>query len=1382
MTRTTSTDSHRTTPVRRLAGLAVALSVGLALVAPAWGTVYTYENTASGPIPEVASDEGCLTSGLVREFTVAETFTVSGIALGLNATHPYRGDIRAVLVAPNGTSSAVFLTQQSDSSYNYDILISSNNDGAGVPAQNDGNADPTVEPYFNRLVNLAGANFYTGSAFGTWTLYVCDRFPVDDGTFNRARLVLTDASARAPVCTSTSTYDWGSNGDGVAFTSTTVSGVTLSMSGTPILNNPPMTPSAYNFVTRTTTTGSEAGHYRIEWDSSRVEGNPAPRSEVTFAFNPPVRDLSWKALDVDQGRWEDYVRVRGLSSTGSEVPYNIVTDGTPSYQLAGEIIEGDSGAASNQTYGNSVWAFDGPVASVRTEFWPGDDFADPTQQFIGIGDPYWCAFDLGDAPDTYGTSIASDGARHVLGTRSVYLGSVPPDGEVTDPSSYTALNDDTRTVGGVDDEDGVAAFPAAGGGTSYTVPVVASNESGSPAYLVGYLDWGRDGSFAQAVDRSATVTVPAGARATSFDVTWSGLPPSAFDTTGTYARLRISTNQASVESPTGQAPDGEVEDYEIPSGSLPVSLAWVEVMSDGRDLRVRFMTADERLNLGFSVWGVTDAAEPVLLARTPSVDGDSSAPQAYEVRIAAERVRSVLLEDLSVDGRSRLHGPFPVGTTFGEIPEVVPIDWDLVRRETGVVSVAERLTAAAEGRTLQPAQGEATSSGALLLAAEEGIHRVTYEDLLAAGVDLGGVSTTDIALLDGGRPVPRVVSGGLMRGPRTVFGPGGYVEFLARPRLTLESPADAYELRVDPRSALSPAGIPPAGGAEVVVTAFDRYHPDRRYSFSAPNGDPWYDLRVQSSGAPVAVTRSFDLPDLADGKVMLHLEVWGGSAFDGSAPDHHLQVRLNGSDVASARFDGITPWSGTFDVTEVALAAGNTLELCLPGDTGYELDRVHLEGFSVTYPRWSVARDGRFHVTLSADSSIAVSGFSDREAVVVWTTEPSGVARDRRLPAHGLVQLPALDGEVHLATESRLLRAAIMAEIPTPQSASEAEYLIVTHPVFAGAMDALVALEQARGFSTEVVTTDRIFAAYSDHASSSEAVRRFVAASLDGGRLRYLLLVGADTVDPHDHLGLGSVSFVPSAYKAIGPVVAFSPTDEVLADADGDGLGEVPVGRLPVRTAGELEAAVAKIATWEALVGERQAFLVAGASDDGRSLSVVNTTYADALAGWDTELLQVDDVGPASARQATLSALDQGVPLVSFVGHSSPGQWDFNVILRWQDVATLANRDRPNLVAQWGCWNSYAVDPAYRSLSSYLLLTPDVGAAGVIGAATLTSDASHQRLGSLFFEHASAGTKTVGEALRAAKRTLHGQHVAQDAVLGMSLFGDPAMSLPPPAR
>jgi hypothetical protein len=783
----------------------------------------------------------------------------------------------------------------------------------------------------------------------------------------------------------------------------------------------------------------------------------------------------------------------------------------------------------------------------------------------------------------------------------------------------------------------------------------------------------------------------------------------------------------------------------------------------------------------------------------PSAGVNSSAPQTYAVEAIAPDAQAVAIEDVAIDGRNRLHGPFAVGHAYGERPEPRRLDWARITGESGVApasalrvkpgagphaQASSPASPTAQSRTPWRRVSQADAAGALLFVGEEGIQRITHEQLLEAGIDLGGQLTADIAVLDEGVPVPRFVREGPMMGPIPRFGPGSYVEFLARPKLTLESPFDVFELRLDPRAAVTPNDLGPGDGETAVVPALDRYHPDRAYSFAAPVSDPWYDEDLLAFGAPDGVTRTFDLPDLAGGAVELTVELWGSADLEGVEPDHHVVVRLNGAELASARFDGIVPWSRTFDVTALALPSGNTLEVSVPGDTGYEFDLVCLEGFSVRYSRWSNATDGRFHARAAAEQGsqargIRVGGFAGSESVVAWHQGALGVSRSEFPPALSRrVSLPPLDGEVFLSEESRLFRPAATLGVPKALARSDAEYLIVTHAAFADSLDGLVALEQSRGLATQVVTTDRIFAAYSDHASSAEAIRRFVAASLGAGRLRYLLLVGADTVDPWDHLGLGSVSFVPTAYARVGPLVTFSPADELLADADGDGVADVPVGRLPVRTPAELEAAAAKLAAWEDIAREPAALLVAGASDVGRRLSAINETYAVQLPGWQTSLAQVDDLGSDAVRRAVMGAMNAGVPLVSFVGHSSPGQWDFTPLFRVQDVAALGNFDAPNLVAQWGCWNSYAVDPAYQSLSSHLLLVPEAGAAGVIGAATLTTDASHQRLGRLFFEQVNGGAATVGDAFLAAKRALSRENVAQDAILGMCLFGDPAATLP----
>jgi len=758
---------------------------------------------------------------------------------------------------------------------------------------------------------------------------------------------------------------------------------------------------------------------------------------------------------------------------------------------------------------------------------------------------------------------------------------------------------------------------------------------------------------------------------------------------------------------------------------------------------------------------------------------DTFVPQIYEARVPAKGIVALEIEDLALAGRNRLHGPFEIGGEAGEEPVADEIDWRSIRAESGIAGPLDafapvRRPLTEDAKNKRPGGFGGGAGQGLLLVREEGIHRVTHEELLAAGIDLTGVPVSQIAIKNDGVGIARHVES-----ESAVFGPGAFIEFVARPQLTLASPVDAYVLAVDAAQARQ-AGTMGTRPAPVAVTAAeDVYRADRAYTYASPTEDPWYDQRLLAWGSAASLSRSFDLPDFAGGEVELDFFAFGFGDWEGSGPDHHVIVRVNGTEVADERFDGIVPLERTLDVGDLVGAAGNVLEVQVPGDTGYAFDNTVFEGFTVRYQRQTMARAGRFRGEVA--SPFGIGGFAeDGGPVSLWRLQGAITHRGAPQPIGG--QVSSLGGgTVYAAQGSALLRPGLVAGVPAALPASTAEYLIVTHPVLAGAMGDLVALQQARGLDTEVVTVDRIFAAYSDHAASAEAVRSFLAASYESGNLRYVLLVGSDTTDPYDHLGLGSVSYVPTAYLPYAELITYSPTDEHLVDFDGDAVGEVAVGRLPVRTTAELDAVVGKLYAWEqrAAASGRSAVFSAGASDFERAISSLNESYATSLGGWSAGLAQVDDLGTSAARTALLAALNAGTPLVSYVGHSSSGQWDFTPLFRWQDVAGLTNVGAPNLVTQWGCWNSYYVEPNIESLSGRLLRQPTVGAAATIGAMTRTTDSAHRELGNLFFARVGAGAATVGDALHGAKRDLAAQGWGRDALLGMALLGDPAMSLPP---
>jgi len=154
--------------------------------------------------------------------------------------------------------------------------------------------------------------------------------------------------------------------------------------------------------------------------------------------------------------------------------------------------------------------------------------------------------DWGDAPDSYGTTLVSNGARHQL-SETLYLGSLATDGEL-DGLPWPLSDDDD----GVADEDGVSWT------TEWKVGLdteISFDVTGL-GFIDAWVDWNQDGEFHLEDDRiaQALVVVPGENR----------LPvriPNDAAVGSTWIRVRLSTSDEM--TPTGGALDGEVEDHPV---------------------------------------------------------------------------------------------------------------------------------------------------------------------------------------------------------------------------------------------------------------------------------------------------------------------------------------------------------------------------------------------------------------------------------------------------------------------------------------------------------------------------------------------------------------------------------------------------------------------------------------------------------------------------------------------------------------------------------------------------------------------------------------------------------------------------------------------------
>ena len=165
------------------------------------------------------------------------------------------------------------------------------------------------------------------------------------------------------------------------------------------------------------------------------------------------------------------------------------------------------------------------------------------------------AMDYGDAPDSYRTLAASNGARHGSTGPNVFMGNLR-DLEMNGQPTVNAMGDDINPLGAPDDEDGVVFKTPMIPGQIATVKITV-NMTG--AFQQGWIDFNADGDFTDPGEQIITnIMTDSLIKNYNFNV------PAGATLGKTYARFRYATmpNIASF----GPAPNGEVEDYYIVIG------------------------------------------------------------------------------------------------------------------------------------------------------------------------------------------------------------------------------------------------------------------------------------------------------------------------------------------------------------------------------------------------------------------------------------------------------------------------------------------------------------------------------------------------------------------------------------------------------------------------------------------------------------------------------------------------------------------------------------------------------------------------------------------------------------------------------------------------
>lgn len=255
------------------------------------------------------------------------------------------------------------------------------------------------------------------------------------------------------------------------------------------------------------------------------------------------------------------------------------------------------------------------------------------------------SYDFGDAPSAkYPTSLEDDGARHAFVAGS-FLGS-SVDAETNACVGGSASGDDLDNN---DDEDGVTFTSGLLPGHATTVDVTAS----TTGVLNAWVDFNGDGDWADANEHVFVNTlISAGVNALQFNV------PASMIERETYARFRFSSSANLL--PTGEAADGEVEDYEVERTPTLATISDFDAFERDGDVVVRWETAIESGTLGFllerqesdgTYCRVSESLVPALFGGPYEViDPDAEAGQTYTYRLI----------EYEVTGGQNVYGPYTV--------------------------------------------------------------------------------------------------------------------------------------------------------------------------------------------------------------------------------------------------------------------------------------------------------------------------------------------------------------------------------------------------------------------------------------------------------------------------------------------------------------------------------------------------------------------------------------------------------------------------------------------------------------------------------------------------------------------------------------------------
>ena len=801
----------------------------------------------------------------------------------------------------------------------------------------------------------------------------------------------------------------------------------------------------------------------------------------------------------------------------------------------------------------------------------------------------------------------------------------------------------------------------------------------------------------------------------------------------------------------------------------------------GNTVDLRWNTSWERDNLGFNIYREHGAARvrvnASLIAGSTLVAG-TEVPAGFSYRWTDRRpVPGAIywIESVDLDGTRKMHGPVVAKLGSQNAARSIssqsadsPTFAQLNARGSSQAMIATEATTTPKGIsdvTLARQFELAGQPAAKILVSREGYYRITRAQLIAAGFD-PGTNARSLALYVDGQEMPIAVSES-----------GDVIEFYAIGMDSTYSGSRTYWLIAGNGSGLRFRPKAKAKGAPLAAQSFP-YTLERKERFiffgaqaGATDRDSFYGSVIYSD----PTTQSFEVSNLAaNGSVILTVAAQGATL-----TNHKVRVTLNGAPVGDIEFYGQEAGKATFTLPVAAIRAGRN-DVVLAG-TASGFDVSFVDYLQLTYPHTYAADANALRFPATGSREVTVSGFSSSDIRVLDVTDPlqPEEVESRVVASGGGYSLAAIP---HSAGERVLYATTIGAAAPPASIAANAtstinarsnaaDFVILSHARFIDALAPLVAQRKAQGLDTLVVDVDDVYDEYGYGSKSPDAIRDFLRSAQTRWRKapRFAMLVGDASFDPRNYVGYGDLDLVPTRY--LPTVYMKAASDDWLADFDGDGVPDIYLGRLSVRTEADARALVDKIVGYTP-PATKSVLMVVDVDDPTFS-------FADAAVGVrhsipSTLAVENFDVAWPADRAGLFSALNDNPAIVNYIGHGSIEGWSNTSILMSEDAAMLAGSGSTPFYVMMTCLNAMFGDVYSTSLAEALLRVPNGGAVAVWASTGMSDPPPQSAINRELYRVLAANPSiTIGELVARAKAGTDDRDVRTTWVL----LGDPTLRL-----